>query len=124
MARTDNSMFRSTFLSQERRSCNQSERRFRSFCNLIGRVLVGVPLGLKYLKSFVVSSVSVDLLVVEVEVEVVVLVVDLLGVGRCCVQAISMLISGPFSTFHATDVHLCENHTSTCYILLLYLCSS
>ena len=87
-------------------------------------------MGSKYLKSFVVSSVSVDLLVVEVEVEVeveaevVVVAVDLLGVGRCCVQAISMLISGPFSTFHITDVHLCESHTSTCYILLLYLCSS
>ena len=98
---------------------------------MIGPRACGVPLGWKYLKSFVVSSVSVDLLVVEVEVEVVVLVVvvevevevevevvvlvvDLLGVGRCCVQAISMLISGPFSTFHATDVHLCESHTSTC----------
>ena len=34
-------------------------------------------------------------------------------------QAISILIPGPFSTFHATDVHLCENHTScsTCALV-------
>ena len=35
-------------------------------------------------------------------------------------QAISILIPEPFSTFHATDVHLCENHTST--HLYIYAC--
>ena len=35
-------------------------------------------------------------------------------------QATSILITGSFSTFHATDVHLCENHTST--HLYIYTC--
>ena len=65
--------------------------------------------------SLISALVEVDLLVIEL------VVVDLL-VGVLCADN-KYTNSRSFSTFHATDVHLCDNHTFT-YILVLYLCSS